>query len=57
MKFSALNFKPKRPFICEDAIVIAAADVNPETTGSDTNSTRKPERETHVLYFNHTSAN
>lgn len=43
MNVSALNFSPKRPLICEEAIVIAAADVNPDTTGSETNSTKNPE--------------
>lgn len=39
---SALYFSPNRPFNCDDAIIRAAADVNPDTTGADTKSTRKP---------------
>lgn len=42
MKVSALNLSPSRPLICEEAIVIEAADVKPDTTGNDTNSTKNP---------------
>lgn len=49
MNVTAVNCSPKSPLICDEAIVIAAAEVNPETTGNDTNSTRNPEMRKNVL--------
>lgn len=37
-----LNLIPKRPFICVRAIVKDIADVNPDITGVDIKSTKKP---------------
>lgn len=34
---------PRRPFICDEAIVIAAAVVKPTVTGTDIKLTKKPE--------------
>lgn len=35
---------PNNPFNCDEAMIIAAADVNPPVTGIDTNSTIHPIR-------------
>ena len=43
-KFAAENFNPKRPFSCETMMMTDVADVNPDVTGSDIKSTRKPGR-------------
>lgn len=37
-------FRPSRPLIWLQAMMRLAADVNPDTTGIDTNSTRNPRR-------------
>lgn len=42
MKPDDLNLRPKRPLSCEPIIMTEVADVNPEVTGSDMKSTRKP---------------
>lgn len=44
---------PKSPFNCDDAIIIAAADVNPPVTGIDTNSTTNPtqEKQNETIYI------
>lgn len=42
-KASELYLRPNKLFSCAEAIVIAAADVKPETTGTDTKSTKKPD--------------
>lgn len=34
--------RPRSPLSCDDAIVIAAADVNPDVTGIDIKSTKNP---------------
>lgn len=44
MQFFALYEMPNKPFIWDEAMMTAAADVNPPVTGIDTNSTTKPER-------------
>lgn len=41
-KFSVLPGMPRSDLNCEDAILIAAAEVNPVITGSDTKSNRNP---------------
>jgi len=45
IQFLASKEMPKSPFNCDDAIIIAAADVNPPVTGIDTNSTTNPTQE------------
>lgn len=42
MKLSARNFNPNMLFTWEAAMVMAPAEVKPETTGADTKSTRNP---------------
>lgn len=44
MKFSELMDIPKRPLIWLQAMTKAAAEENPAVTGTETNSTRQPER-------------
>jgi hypothetical protein len=42
IQFLASNEMPNNPFNCDDAMIIAAADVNPPVTGIETNSTTNP---------------
>lgn len=44
MKLSPCIFKPNKLLIWLQAIIRLAADVNPDTTGMETNSTRNPSR-------------
>lgn len=43
IKDSALYFKPNKFFNCAEAIIRAAADVNPDITGVETKLTTNPE--------------
>lgn len=51
MKFSDSMEIPRSPFIWLLAMTKAAAEENPAVTGTETNSTREPKRQSIVLIF------